>query len=360
MRPPPEPRRSCCSTRASRGAPTSSTARWAAPNAAIPTVDTSFALGSELANGVTDGHTGVGVHIETTTHSEVRSTRNVIAETPTGDPDNVVMAGAHLDSVIDGPGINDNGSGSAALVEIARQISRLGIDPDAQAALRLVERRGGGPDRLDRVRPEPERGRGRDIALYLNFDMIGSPNFARLIFDGNGSAFGTPGPRARTRSSALRALLRRRRPGQRPDAFDGRSDYGPFIAVGIPAGGLFTGAEGVKTEAEQAAYGGTAGEAFDPCYHQACDDIDNISVEGLNQMSDAVAHADQPLRLQPQLHPAADGLGEAGSAKTAQGKYLGTRCASSGPAETIPRIERPARRRGARRLAGSDTLPGDG
>ena len=61
--------------------------------------------------------------------------------------------------------------------------------------------------------------------------------------------------------------------------------------MGIPAGGLFSGAEGIKTEAEAAIYGGTAGEAYDACYHQACDDITNLSVESLDQMSDAAAHA---------------------------------------------------------------------
>ena len=76
-----------------------------------------------------------------------------------------------------------------------------------------------------------------------------------------------------------------------PTAFDGRSDYGPFIEVGIPAGGLFTGAEEIKTAEEAAIYGGTAGEPYDPCYHQDCDTFDNNSLEALDLMSDAAAHA---------------------------------------------------------------------
>jgi Zn-dependent M28 family amino/carboxypeptidase len=76
-----------------------------------------------------------------------------------------------------------------------------------------------------------------------------------------------------------------------PTAFDGRSDYGPFIEVGIPAGGLFTGAEGIKTAAQAAIYGGTAGLAFDPCYHLACDTIANVNDTALDQMSDATVHA---------------------------------------------------------------------
>jgi Zn-dependent M28 family amino/carboxypeptidase len=76
-----------------------------------------------------------------------------------------------------------------------------------------------------------------------------------------------------------------------PTAFDGRSDYAPFIAVGIPAGGLFTGVEGIKTEGEAQQYGGTAGLAYDPCYHQACDTLENTHEEALKEMSDAAAHA---------------------------------------------------------------------
>jgi Zn-dependent M28 family amino/carboxypeptidase len=76
-----------------------------------------------------------------------------------------------------------------------------------------------------------------------------------------------------------------------PTAFDGRSDYGPFIDIGIPAGGLFTGAEGIKTAAQAAVYGGTAGVAYDVCYHQACDNLSNPNLTALDQMADAVAHA---------------------------------------------------------------------
>ena len=294
------------------------------PNAAIPTVDTSFALGSELANGATNGPTGVRVQIRTITHSEVRPTKNVIAETLTGDPDNVVMAGAHLDSVLAGPGINDNGSGSAALVEIARQISRLEIEPEQKLRFAWWSAEEEGLVGSTEYVSELNNAQAENIALYLNFDMIASPNFARFIFDGNGSAFGTPGPEG---SDAIERTFERYfdrvnlASGQ--TAFDGRSDYGPFTAVGIPAGGLFTGAEDVKTEAEQAAYGGTAGEAFDPCYHSACDDIENISVRGLNQMSDAAAHAINHYAFSLNFIPRPTGTSAAGAEQATQGKYLG-------------------------------------
>ncbi len=262
------------------------------PRRDIPVIGLTFELGNELANGETDGPTGITVHLVTDTSSEIVTTENVIATSEKGDPDNVVMAGAHLDSVDDGPGINDNGSGSAGILETAIQISKLGIKPKNQLRFAWwgAEESGlvGSTEYVNLLTEEE----GAKIALYLNFDMIGSPNFARFIYDGNGSAFGQSGPDG---SDTIERTFQRYfsdadlTSGQ--TAFDGRSDYLPFIEVGIPAGGLFTGAEDVKTENEQLAYGGTAGEAFDPCYHAACDDISNVSKRALEQMTDAVAHS---------------------------------------------------------------------
>ena len=124
----------------------------------------------------------------------------------------------------------------------------------------------------------------------LNFDMIGSPNFVRFVYDGDGSGTGTVGPNGSDVVEDVFLDYFGSMPTE-PTAFDGRSDYGPFIDVGIPAGGLFTGAEGIKTPEEAAIYGGTAGVAYDHCYHQACDNFGNIDLTALDQMSDAAAHA---------------------------------------------------------------------
>jgi Zn-dependent M28 family amino/carboxypeptidase len=136
----------------------------------------------------------------------------------------------------------------------------------------------------------------------LNFDMIGSPNFARLVYDGDGTA----GPSGPTGSGWIEDVFTDYFDAaglfNEPTAFDGRSDYGPFIADGIPAGGLFTGAEEPKTEAQAAEYGGIAGEQLDPCYHEACDTYEGtgngpnatapgLGIVALDQMSDAAAHA---------------------------------------------------------------------
>jgi Zn-dependent M28 family amino/carboxypeptidase len=132
----------------------------------------------------------------------------------------------------------------------------------------------------------------KDIALNLNHDMVGSPNFVRFVYDGDGSAFGLDGPSGsgNIESVFVDYFTSQGLPTE-PTEFDGRSDYDAFINVGIPAGGLFTGAEGIKTAAQAAIYDGTAGVAYDSCYHQACDTIANVNTTAIDQMSDAIAHS---------------------------------------------------------------------
>lgn len=260
------------------------------PDITIPAVDTSFAIGSELAGGVLSGPTGTTVRIKTTTRTENLSTENVIAETPGGNAKNVVMAGAHLDSVIDGPGMNDNGSGAAALLAIAKQISDSGVEPTNKIRFGWwgAEEEGlvGSTDYVAGLKKKELA----KIALYLNFDMIGSSNFARLIYDGDGDAFDSEGPKGSDKIEAtLEKFFKKEKLATGPTQFDGRSDYLAFIDSGIPSGGLFTGAEEVKTAKEAKLYGGKAGEPLDPCYHQKCDDIDNVSRKAIKQMVPAIA-----------------------------------------------------------------------
>jgi len=215
---------------------------------------------------------------------------NVLAELPGKNTDNVAMAGAHLDSVLAGPGIQDNGSGSAALLETAVQMARVKPTNTVRFAWWGAEEMGLlGSTAYVSSRSQEELDQ---IALYLNFDKIGSPNFVYFIYDGDDSdgVGAGPGPEGSSQIEALFESFYEERglPFKGTD-FSGRSDYGPFIAVGIPAGGLFTGAEVVKTEEEAAIWGGTAGEQYDPCYHLACDTFDNISLEALGVNLDAVA-----------------------------------------------------------------------
>jgi Zn-dependent M28 family amino/carboxypeptidase len=261
-----------------------------APPVNLPTVGATFVLGDNLRNGVLNGPTGVTAHLKTDILVANLTTRNVIAETPDGDPSNVVVVGAHLDSVTRGPGVNDNGSGSGTILEIAEEMSKVKPRNKVRFIWFSAEEAGliGSTFYVNSLTPA-ERG---NIALMLNFDMVGSPNFVRFVYDGDGSATPAAGPPG---SAAIESVFLGYFAAQglqtEPTAFDGRSDYGPFIAVGIPAGGLFTGAEGIKTPEQVAVYGGTAGQQYDPCYHLACDTFANYSGTALDQMSDAAAHA---------------------------------------------------------------------
>ena len=258
--------------------------------AKIPAVDTSFKLGTQLANGVANGPTGVTVHLKTTTHVDARTAENVIAETPGGNANNVVMAGAHLDSVEEGPGINDNGTGSAALLEIAEQMSELGINPKYKVRFAWWGAEEVGLIGSTEYVASLKGSEAKNIALYLNFDMLGSPNYTREIYDGDGSAFDAAGPKgsdAIERNFAEFFEFENLPTGE--TAFDGRSDYLAFITAGIPSGGLFSGAEELKTKKEQKLYGGKAAKPYDACYHEECDDIDNVSKQSLDPMADAVA-----------------------------------------------------------------------
>jgi Zn-dependent M28 family amino/carboxypeptidase len=235
---------------------------------------------------------GLVLHLKTDTFRGIATTYNVLAESRDGDPDNVVMVGAHLDSVNAGPGINDNGSGSAAILETARQMHKVKPRNKLRFALWGAEESSlvGSTYYVNNL-SAPEREK---IALYLNFDMIGSPNHVFFIYDGDDSdgVGAGPGPGGSAEiEQVFEDYFRARGLPFKGADFTGRSDYGPFIAAGIPAGGLFTGAEGIKTAEEAALWGGTAGTAYDPCYHQACDTAANVNLDALAANADAVAYA---------------------------------------------------------------------
>jgi Zn-dependent M28 family amino/carboxypeptidase len=261
----------------------------------VPVIEMSAEAGAALVEFIeaeaAAGRT-VTLTITTSTVSEVRESENVIAETTTGRTDRVVVSGAHLDSVIEGPGINDNGSGSAAQLEVALQMAELGIEPVNQVRfIWFGAEESGLVGSAYYVSQLTKRGL-KDIAVMLNFDMIGSPNPGWFIYDGDASDTASTGS---TGSGVVEdvfadffASIGRE---TEPTAFDGRSDYDAFVAAGIPAGGLFTGAEDIMTAEQAAKWDGTAGLAFDPCYHQACDTFANVNLVALDEMTDAMAHA---------------------------------------------------------------------
>jgi len=259
-----------------------------------PTTGITQADGQALLAEMGEGP--VVVNLELRTFSEERETFNVLAETATGRDDNVVMMGAHLDSVHGGAGINDNGSGSAAILETAIQLAdvnklnnkvrfawwgaeELGLLGSEHYVYDLVDNN---PDELDK------------IATYLNFDMVGSPNYIIGVYDANESTYEAP-VTVPAGSAETEAVLTGwfDSIGQPwvDTEFSGRSDYQAFIENGVPASGLFTGADGTKTEEQVEMFGGTAGIIYDPNYHTPEDDIDNVDLTALDIMSDAIAQA---------------------------------------------------------------------
>ncbi|AYG82863.1 putative lipoprotein aminopeptidase LpqL [Streptomyces hundungensis] len=268
-------------------------------NAHIPAAGITLADGEALAGQLAKGP--VQVTLDVATEALAKKTRNVIAETRTGDPDQVVALGSHLDSVPAGPGINDNGSGSAGLLEVALKLA----DETKQTRkhpkqlphkVRFAWWSGEelgllGSEHYVKSLDESQK---KQIKLYLNFDMIGSPNAAQLVYDGDDSDHkgAGPGPAGSAQIEGLiNTYLDRRHVPHEGYDFDGRSDYGPFIAVGIPAGGTYTGAEEIKTPEQAKKWGGRAGEAFDPNYHAAGDTLDNIDARFFDLNIDVIAHA---------------------------------------------------------------------
>ncbi|MCQ1580822.1 M28 family metallopeptidase [Streptomyces parvus] len=206
---------------------------------------------------------------------------NLIADWPGGDPNKVLMAGAHLDSVSSGAGINDNGSGSAAVLETALAVSRAGHQPDKHLRFAWW-----GAEELGLIGsryyvnnlPSAERSK---LSGYLNFDMIGSPNAGYFVYDDDPVI-------EKTFKDYFAGL---NVPTEIETEGDGRSDHAPFKNVGIPVGGLFTGAGNTKSAAQAQKWGGTAGQAFDRCYHSSCDNLSNVNDTALDRNSDAAAHA---------------------------------------------------------------------
>ncbi len=251
----------------------------------IPVTSVTQTVGQQLA-----ATPGLVMRLKTDTFRGIATTYNILAETKDGNPNNVVMVGAHLDSVNAGPGIQDNGSGSAAILEVAEQMAKVKPVNKVRFALWGAEESGlvGSTYYVNNLSAEEQS----KITLYLNFDMIGSPNHVFFVYDGDDSdAVGAgPGPAGSAQiEKTFEAFYNMKGLPFKGTDFSGRSDYGPFIAVGIPSGGLFTGAEGIKTAAEATLWGGTAGQQYDPCYHLACDTYDNINLSAYDVNVDAVA-----------------------------------------------------------------------
>ncbi len=263
----------------------------------IPVVGTSYDLGKALHDQYLTGAVPT-VRVAVTGLNTISPTYNLFAETVSGRNDQVIMIGAHLDSVIEGPGINDNGSGVVALLELSRQIGLHGYKP--QNKIRFAwwgaEEVGliGSYHYLDNLSPADRR----NIAMYLNVDSIASHNFIRGVEDGDLSDTrdepGTIYQETPAGSGAIEQVLlnyfRSQNLPTKPTPLTGMTDYEGFAEYGIPFGGLYTGLDGLKTEAEALLFGGMAGEPYDSCYHRACDTVATMNTQIFTENARAIAH----------------------------------------------------------------------
>nr|WP_052478486.1 M28 family peptidase [Kibdelosporangium sp. MJ126-NF4]CEL18505.1 Aminopeptidase Y (Arg, Lys, Leu preference) [Kibdelosporangium sp. MJ126-NF4]CTQ97989.1 Aminopeptidase Y (Arg, Lys, Leu preference) (EC 3.4.11.15) [Kibdelosporangium sp. MJ126-NF4] len=233
---------------------------------------------------------GTQTTLEVRRHVEPTVTRNVIAETHTGRKDNVITLGAHADSAPTAPGMNDNGSSLAALLELGKQ---LGGSPKVKNAVRFgfwgaEPRHSGSTPYLESLSFEQQL----DIALYLDVAPIGSGNGGYFVFDGDNST-GAPGPMPYGSDKIEQAFRnyfgRVGIPTEEAPAV-GQGDYPAFIAAGIPTGGPFAGIPHIKSAAQAAKWGGTAGLSFDPCNHAPCDNLGTVNRGLIDKNADAVAY----------------------------------------------------------------------
>jgi aminopeptidase S len=218
-------------------------------------------------------------------------TFNILADTA-GDPTHTIVVGGHLDSVPRGPGINDNGSGVAAMIETARWMAETGVGPKNRVRFAFW-----GAEEVDLLGSKHyvdslSNSETAQTMLYLNLDMVASPNGGRFVHDGDGSSVGDAGPAGSDviERTFLDYFAQNGLATQPTEFEDGDSDYDPFLKAGIPAGGLFTGDEDQKTAEQVEAFGGVENDAHDPCYHRACDDISNLDRQLLHQMAGALGY----------------------------------------------------------------------
>jgi Zn-dependent M28 family amino/carboxypeptidase len=286
------------------------------PDVTIPAVGISFAEGERLANEPSP--TG---QLIVNAESNRRTSSNILADTTRGNPNNVTIIGSHLDSVPEGPGINDNGSGSAFNLELAIQLKKKKLVPFNRVRFAWWGAEESGLVGATRYVGALSDEAFAQIAANVNFDMLASPNHANFVYDGDFSH--TPPPATAPNVNPGAALIERyfvdyfdgRGVATEPTAFDGRSDYKPFQDNGIAAGGLFSGAEVAKTQAQFEKWGGQVGVPFDPNYHEAGDDITNLDLEGWETLADGGAHVLAKLAEDRRLRDSLEGGPTAAKAK---------------------------------------------
>jgi Zn-dependent M28 family amino/carboxypeptidase len=255
----------------------------------VATVYLSQAEGLAYVAQIQGGAT-VEASLDVKTVIEYTTTYNVLATSKCGDKNNQLSLGAHTDSVGAGPGINDDGSGTVGILNVAKSLAKYNVKNAVTFGFWSGEESGllGSTYFVENL-PEVE---ALKIRAYLNFDMIASPNFVHQIYDGDGSAYGLSGPDGSDQIEAFFAsYFKDVGVASNETEFNGRSDYGPFLDANIPAGGTTTGADEVKTVEEQKIWGGVAGEILDQNYHQATDTVENLDPEAWTLHTKGIAAA---------------------------------------------------------------------
>lgn len=286
----------------------------------IPTTGLTRDEGTRLLGQLSSGAVNVTFALDKV--RENRRTFNIFAETCTGRADNVVMLGAHLDGVEEGPGINDNATGSAAILETAVQLGKIKeVDNKVRFAWWGAEELGLlGSNYYVQDLVENNPAEISNIAGYLNFDMVGSPNYIIGVYDANQSTYQAPvavPPGSEALEQVFTDYFDSIDQAWVDTEFSGRSDYSAFIQNGVPASGLFTGADGSKTAREVELFGGTEGIAYDPNYHTAGDDLNNVDRTALEINVKAIASATSTLAYAP------TGGGQTGLGAPAKPRELG-------------------------------------
>lgn len=250
----------------------------------VPTFGLSKKNGEDLKDHISGRQAVANVTLDAKV--ETIKTYNVLAETKDGDKDNVVMLGGHSDSVEEGPGINDDGSGTNSLLEVAKALTEFKVKNAVRFAWWAAEEEGLlGSNHYANTLSKEENHR---IRLFMDYDMMASPNFAYQVYDANNK----DNPEG---SEELRNLYVDFYEDNDVNytfiPFDGRSDYVGFITNDIPGGGIATGAEGLKTADEVKKFGGIANVQYDPCYHQLCDNLDNLAYDAWLMNTRLIGHS---------------------------------------------------------------------
>jgi Zn-dependent M28 family amino/carboxypeptidase len=271
------------------------------PAATIAAVVASYKVGNELLQAY-NAKQNPTVDLKVYGKFTDRFLPQVIADTKGGDPNHVVVVGAHLDSVPEGPGINDDGSGTSTLLAQAQELASGRYQPRNKIRFAWwgAEENGlVGSRYYARTLSDKEVDK---IDVMLDYDMLSSPNYILGVYDGDGDdpeegVEHPPGPEGSGKvEDVFDDWFRAQGRPTVKGAFDDRSDYAGFNDRGIPSGGIYAGAEGVKTAQQEQWYGGAAGSWYDPCYHQICDNLSTVltgvpplSAEGLAPDGDEAA-----------------------------------------------------------------------